>query len=401
MATNTPPNGAFRGFGAPQSLFAVERHMDRVARAAGLSPEEFRRRNFLAEGDATATGQVIREEPDLGGLMDRALELSEYRARRERFARQNRESSVKRGIGFACFMHGAGFTGSGERRLASVAGVEATSAGRVRVLAASAEIGQGANTVLAQIAAEALGIDYDLVDVAPPDTAAVPDSGPTVASRTTMVVGKLIESAALGLKKTLMAAGLLEEVYSTRRFRAACRDYVARHGPLRSFSQYQAPPDIWWDDERCRGDAYGAFAWAVYVAQVAVDMVTYETRVEDFVAMQEVGRVVNPVLAAGQIEGGVAQAIGWALYENVVWRDGRMANARMTDYLVPTSADTPPIRVVFVENGYPDGPSGAKGIGELPMDGPAPAIAAAIENALGIAVDRLPILPETLEQALG
>jgi CO/xanthine dehydrogenase Mo-binding subunit len=216
-----------------------------------------------------------------------------------------------------------------------------------------------------------------------------------------MVVGKLIESAALGLKKTLMAAGLLEEVYSTRQFRAACRDYVALYGPLRSFSQYQAPPDIRWDDERYRGDAYGAFAWAVYVAQVAVDMVTYETRVEDFVAVQEAGRVVNPVLAAGQIEGGVAQAIGWALYENVVWRDGRMANARMTDYLVPTAADTPPIRVVFVENGYPHGPFGAKGIGELPMDGPAPAIASAIENALGIAVDRLPILPETLEQALG
>lgn len=401
MATNTPPNGAFRGFGAPQSLFAVERHMDRVARAAGLSPEEFRRRNFIAEGDSTATGQVIRKNPDLGGLMDRALELSDYHARRERFARQNRESSVKRGIGFACFMHGAGFTGSGERTLASVAGVEATSAGRVRVLAASAEIGQGANTVLAQIAAEALGIDYDLVDVAPPDTAMVPNSGPTVASRTTMAVGKLIESAALGLKKTLMAAGLLGEVCSTRQFRAACRDYVALYGPLRAFSQYQAPPDIPWDDEHYRGDAYGTFAWAVYVAQVAVDMVTYETRVEDFVAVQEVGRVVNPVLAAGQIEGGVAQAIGWALYENVVWRDGRMANARMTDYLVPTAADTPPIRVVFVENGYSHGPSGAKGIGELPMDGPAPAIASAIENALGIAVDRLPILPETLEQALG
>ena len=401
MATNTPPNGAFRGFGAPQSLFAVERHMDRVARAAGLSPEEFRRRNFLAEGDTTATGQVIREKLALGGLMDRALQLSDYHARRERFARQNRESTVKRGIGFACFMHGAGFTGSGERTLASVAGVEATSAGRVRVLAASAEIGQGANTVLAQIAAQALGIDYDLVDVAPPDTAGVPNSGPTVASRTTMVVGKLIESAAIGLKKTLMVAGLLEEVCSTRQFRAACRDYVALYGPLRSFSQYQAPPDIRWDDEHHRGDAYGAFAWAVYVAQVAVDMVTYETRVEDFVAVQEVGRVVNPVLAAGQIEGGVAQAIGWALYENVVWRDGRMANARMTDYLVPTAADTPPIRVVFVENGYPHGPSGAKGIGELPMDGPAPAIANAIENALGIAVDRLPILPETLEQALG
>jgi CO/xanthine dehydrogenase Mo-binding subunit len=401
LATNKPPCGAFRGFGAPQSLFALERHMNRLARAAGLSPEEFRRRNFLAQGDQTATGQVIREQLDLPGLLDRALELSDYHARRERFARENPASKVKRGMGFACFLHGAGFTGSGERKLASVAGVEATAAGRVRVLTANTEIGQGANTVLAQIAAEALGVDYDLVDVAPADTAFVPDSGPTVASRTVMVVGKLVESAALGLKRTLEAAGLLTGASSSRRFRAACREYVARHGPLRSFSQYEAPPGIWWDDEHFRGDAYGAFAWAVHVAQVAVDTLTYETRVEDFVAVQEVGRVVNPVLAAGQIEGGVAQAIGWALSENVVWREGRMANARLADYIIPTAADTPPIRVAFVEHGYPYGPGGAKGIGELPMDGPAPAIANAVENALGIAVDRLPILPETLEAALG
>ena len=144
------------------------------------------------------------------------------------------------------------------------------------------------------------------------------------------------------------------------------------------------------------GDAYGAFAWAVYVAEVTVDMVTWETRVDDFVAVQEVGKVIHPVLAAGQIEGGVAQAIGYALFENVVWKDGRMINNQMTNYIMPTAADVPPIRVYFAEVPYAYGPSGAKGIGELPMDGPGPAILNAVEHATGLRVDYAPLTPERL-----
>jgi CO/xanthine dehydrogenase Mo-binding subunit len=153
-----------------------------------------------------------------------------------------------------------------------------------------------------------------------------------------------------------------------------------------------------WDDEKYEGDAYGAYAWAAYVAEVAVDMQTFEARVEDFVAVQEIGRVIHPVLATGQIEGGVAQAIGWALYEDVVWREGRMANAQMTNYIMPTSADLPPIRVFFEEVPYAQGPGGAKGIGELPMDGPAPAIANAIAHALGADIRRIPVTPERLAE---
>jgi CO/xanthine dehydrogenase Mo-binding subunit len=155
-----------------------------------------------------------------------------------------------------------------------------------------------------------------------------------------------------------------------------------------------------WDDEHYRGDAYGAFAWAVYVAAVSVDTSTYEIRVDDFVALQEVGKVIHPVLAAGQIEGGVAQAIGYALYERVVWKDGRMANAQMTNYIMPTSADLPPIRVFFEENPYAYGPGGAKGIGELPMDGAAPAILNAVEHATGVAFDRIPLMPERVMETL-
>lgn len=404
VATNVPPHGAFRGFGAPQSIFALERHLDKVAHAVGLTPEEFRRRNFIKEGDTTATSQIIREKVDLDGLLNRAFELSDYHAKRQRFANENVTRAVSlrsqtnslryKGIGFAAFMHGAGFTGSGEVYLQSVVGAEATAEGRVKVLAASTEIGQGTNTIFAQIASEALGIDYEFVEVVQPDTANVPNSGPTVASRTCMIVGKLVESAVLGLKQTLVGSGLLKEQFSQAEFQRACGNYIAKFGPLKSFSQYQPPPNIYWDDEKYQGDAYGAFAWAVYVAEVSYDPLTYEARVEDFVAVQEVGRVINPVLAAGQIEGGVAQAIGMTLYERVVWQDGRMANGQMTNYIMPTAADIPPIRVYFAENPYAFGPAGAKGIGELPMDGPAPAILNALEQATGMSFNHIPLLPE-------
>src|SRR5713226_4835178 len=306
VATNFPPHGAFRGFGAPQSIFALERQMNKVARTIGLGPDEFRRLNFIHEGQTTATGQVIREPVDMNALMERAFALTDFEAKRERFSAQNPARARKKGIGFATFMHGAGFTGSGEDYLKSVVGVEATAGGRVRILVASTEIGQGTNTILCQIAAAALGIDYDLVEMAQPDTSAVPNSGPTVASRTCMIVGKLVESAAIGLKQMLAPSSSFAE---------SCRDYIERFGPLRSFSQYQAPPGVRWDDEKYQGDAYGAYAWAVYVAEVTVDLLTWETRVDDFVAVQEVGKVIHPVLAAGQIEGGVAQGIGYALYE--------------------------------------------------------------------------------------
>jgi len=402
VATNTPPHGAFRGFGAPQSLFAMERHMDRIAQAVGLSPVEIRRRNFLKAGETTTTEQTIREEIDLGKLLDRALELSDYTAKKARFAEENAVGPIKKGMGIAAFLHGAGFTGSGERYLASMVGVEgcADGNGTVRVLVSSTEFGQGTNTVLCQIAAEALDLPYEDVRIAQPDTNQVPNSGPTVASRTAMVVGSLVRSAALGIKQTLIAGGMIGGSYSAEEFRAACRRYIAEHGELRSLARYEEPAGVFWDDEKYQGEAYAAFAWAVYVAEVAVDLSTYSVKVEDFVALQEVGRVLHPVLAKGQIAGGVAQGIGFALYEKVIWQNGRMQNGQMTNYIMPTSADLPPIRIFFEEMGNVHGAYGAKGIGELPMDGPAPAIVNAIQDALGTRFDSVPLLPEDIFEAL-
>jgi CO/xanthine dehydrogenase Mo-binding subunit len=396
VATNAPPHGAFRGFGAPQALFAMERHIERIARAVNVSSVEIRRRNFLRPGQTTTTEQAINEPIDLGQLLDRALALADCDAKRKRFAEQNQSGQQKNGVGIAAFLHGAGFTGSGERYLSSVVGVEGRPDGGVRVLVSSTEFGQGTNTVLCQIAAEALGLPYEDVTIARPDTMEVPNSGPTVASRTAMVVGKLVASAALGVKQTLVGAGVLREACTAEEFRAACRSYVAAHGRLRSLARYEQPEGIFWDDQKYRGEAYAAFAWAIYVAEVEVDLATYSARVKDFVALQEIGRVMNPVLARGQILGGVTQGIGFALYEKVEWRDGRMANNQMTNYIIPTSADMPSIRVFFEELGNRHGAFGAKGIGELPMDGPAPAIVNAIEDALGIPFDTVPLLPESL-----
>jgi CO/xanthine dehydrogenase Mo-binding subunit len=239
-----------------------------------------------------------------------------------------------------------------------------------------------------------------MIDIAQPDTSQVPNSGPTVASRTCMIVGKLVESAVLGVRDLLLESGDLSARYSPESFSRAVKAYVKKRRSLKHFARYEPPPGIHWDDETYSGDGYATYAWAAYVAQVAVDTVSGETRVEDFVAVQEVGRVVHPRLAAGQIEGGVAQAIGYALYEKVVWQEGRMANNRMTNYIMPTSCDLPTIRVHFEEVPYAHGPGGAKGIGELPMDGPAPAILAAVENAIGVAFDSIPLLPEVVLAAL-
>ena len=401
VATNAPPHGAFRGFGAPQSLFALERHLDVIARQLGIAPEEMRRRNFIRQGQTLATGQIVRDDVDMSAMLDRALVASDWKARRARFAEENaRGGSVRRGMGLATFLHGTGFTGSGEKHLASIVGAEGMADGRVRVLAASTEIGQGTSTIFAQIAADALGVGYDDVEVATPDTRDVPNSGPTVASRTCTIVGKLVEQAAASIKAQLLADGALTEPYDASQLRAACARFVRERGPLRATAEYKQPRDVSWDDATFRGDAYGAYSWAVYVAQVAVDATTYEARCEEFWALQEVGKVIHPLLAAGQIEGGVAQGIGWTLFENVVWKDGRMSNDRMTDYIVPTSADIPPMHVLFEEQPYSGGPAGAKGIGELPMDGPGPAILNAIHDATGVSLSRLPATPEVIFEAM-
>jgi CO/xanthine dehydrogenase Mo-binding subunit len=402
MATNAPPHGAFRGFGAPQSIFGLEVHLDRVAAAVGVDPAELRRRNLLRPGDRMATGQRVPQGTDLEAVLATALRESDYHAKREAFARGNAASAhCKRGIGLATFFHGAGFTGSGEVHLASRVALRLAPDGRVEILTANTEIGQGMATTFSQIVSDALEIPYEMAGPVPADTAVVPNSGPTVASRTCMIVGGLLREAAADMLEALRERAALPPGHTPEDFREAARRHHRLRGPLLVTRQYRPPPgSVPWDDTTYRGDAYGAYAWACYVAEVEVDLRTYAAEVADFVAVQDVGTVIHPVIARGQIEGGVAQGIGYALYEHVAWQDGVMANARMADYILPTSADTPPIRVIFRDVPYPHGPFGAKGLGELPIDGAAPAIVNAINHALGTRLDRIPALPEALMEAL-
>jgi len=180
-------------------------------------------------------------------------------------------------------------------------------------------------------------------------------------------------------------------------FASACQRVAERGRSLMVLSKYEAPPGIHWDDQAYRGDAYATYAWAAYIAEVSVDPATYTVKVEDFVAIQDIGRVIHPTLAAGQVEGGVAQAIGFALYEHVVWREGRMANHSMTNYIMPGAVDLPAIRTGFMDWPTQHGPGGgAKGLGELPMDGAAPAILNAIAHATGVEAAVVPYLPEEL-----
>jgi CO/xanthine dehydrogenase Mo-binding subunit len=394
MFTNAVPFGAFRGFGAPQTHFANERHMDRIAARLGLDPVELRRRNLLRDEESTATGQVIRDRSDRRAVLEYALILADYDAKRAAHARFNGSSAVtRRGVGVATFHHGAGFTGSGEAMLASRLDVAGLPDGSIEIRSANIEMGQGTLTVFTALAAQRLGLDPASIRIAEADTARVPNSGPTVASRTAMVVGRLVELACDDLRRRLDVGDAKGDAV-----RSALRGWHEQHpgAELTGRATYEPPPGVVWDDVRYRGDAYGAFGWGAYVAEVEVDLRTYETRVIDFVAVQDVGKVLHEVLARGQVQGGVAQAIGWALLEDCRWKDGAMANAQLTNYLIPTSDDLPRIRVAFLETPYAYGAQGAKGLGELPMDGPAPAIVNAIAAATGADPCVIPLTPERL-----
>jgi CO/xanthine dehydrogenase Mo-binding subunit len=376
MFTNTPPNGAFRGFGAPQTEFAVEVHMERIAEALGMDSVTLRELNALTPGDTTATGQVMRDDCSARLVLDEAVRRTDFRRKRDEYRGTNRA------VGLSLFYHGAGFTGSGERTLNSKARLDLTERG-VRIAVGSTEIGQGTRTMHAQIVAEALGIPYDAIEVAQPDTSVVADSGPTVASRTCMVVGKILEECALEMKARLGEKSPAE--------------YFAEHGAFSVLRKYEPPDWIEWDDHTYHGDAYATFAWGCDVVELEMDRDTFEVRPIALTAVQEFGRPIHPALARGQIEGGTAQGMGYALLEHVVMKNGAMANAQLTNYIIPTSLDTPDFDVVMLENPYPGGPFGAKGLGELPMDGPAPAVVNALRS-FSLDVREIPATPEHLAE---
>ena len=408
--TNTPPNGAFRGFGAPQVEFAMETHLNRLAERLGMSPAELRRRNAYELNDTTPTGQVLRESVAAQEVLRLAVEASDFERMRQATAvaagarggsgmlppgrlRSGSASSAS-GIGLALAWHGAGFTGSGEVHIGSVASVELAADGRVRVLIGSTEMGQGTNTIFPLMVSGELGIAAESVEMAAVDTAYVPDSGPTVASRTAMVVGGLCIDAARRLRAEVEARN------DGRPFADVYLADAAAHGATRIDQSFEPYPGISFDDATYRGDAYPAFGWAACVVSVDVDLDTGEVSVRDVVAVDDVGKVLHPILCEGQVEGGTLQAIGYATIEEIKLDNGRYLNDRLATYLIPTALDAPNMTTILVEAPFSGAPHGAKGVGELPMDVGAPAVIAAIHDAVGVWVTELPATPERILAAM-
>lgn len=407
VATHTPPNGAFRGFGAPQAQWASERHMDRIARTLHMDPLAVRRRNLFREGDVTATGQILRD-PGAFEVLDQALAAADAPFQEKKVRPGVEGADMARGRGLSLVWHGCGFTGNGEAKIKGKVALQLRGGlvdpPTVVVLIASTDIGQGTETIFPQIISTALGISMDRVVMAPHDTGSVPDSGPTVASRTAMVVGGTALAAAQALQRQLGGEPGSDFDQLVARYVASLDESGrAEHGQagLRVEHTYHVDENIRWNPDTYEGDAYPCYGWAATIVDLRVDRDTGEVIYDRVITSTDVGKALNPQLATGQIEGGTLQALGWATSEEVVLdARGCMRNDRLTNYIIPTALDAPELVTLLVEIPFAGGPFGAKGIGEIPMDGPAAAVAQAIEFATDIVLDCLPMTPERVLSAL-
>ncbi len=415
VATNKVPCGAFRGFGSPQVLFAAESQMDEAAHRLGLDPVEVRRRNLLRDGDVTPTGQRLRAEVGLGEALERVVAASGWAEKR---ASGPGTGTRRYGIGCSVVHYGVCLGAGGRNLDRAGAFVQVMYDGSAIYAVGTTEMGQGMHTVLAQVVAEELGLPYDAVRPVASDTHMVPDSGPTVASRTTMMSGNALRQAAAPIRRTLqeVAASLLGQAdpadIRLENGRATAPDgrsvdydevlhrcFLERR-PLAS-SAMAVSPETSWDPETGAGDAYITYAFAANVVEVAVDVETGEVEVLRVHAAHDLGRAVNPTGVEGQIEGGSAQGLGYALLEEILHdARGRMVNHRFSTYLIPTARDVPPIHAHIVEHPTEVGPYGAKGFGEQPLMGIAPAVANAVFHATGVRMREVPITPERLWRAL-
>ncbi len=419
VATNLPPSGAYRGFGVPQSMFALERHMDLVADRMGIDPVELRTINMVEVGDLLPCGQRLSQVA-AKEVMERALSISDYRRKVETFTEENRKGGrIRKGIGMSLFLHGGAFTGSGEDHIdgrASIVFVPGLDADedRMEIRISSTEMGQGAATVLPQIVAESLSLPLSKVDFLAPDTSMVSNSGPTVASRTTVIVGAILKRAADDMieriRSFLSEAEGVSAVFDSGFFKfnderqavdllTAARRYSIVNGELVGLGRYVSTGSHW-DDATNRGDAYPSYSWACDVVEVEVDIDTLEIVPVKLHAVAEIGTVINPVLAEGQFEGGSLQALGYGWLEDMPVKGDRIDAGSLSKYLIPTTMDTPEFKVEFIEVPYEHGPYGAKGLGELPHDGAAPALAQAVGQALGVFPVDIPVTPERITAML-
>ena len=336
-----------------------------IAVKFGIDPLEYKMRHLLKKNDPTCTGGKIHDEVKMDEIIKKVIENSDY-------YNQLKNNKKYHGIGVSLFQHGCGFTGKGETTINGEI-ILSKNDKNVTLKVSSVEMGQGAETILRKIVAYTLGIPIDNVNYEKVDTGLIPDSGPTVASRTTMIVGGLLRRAALEMKDRWKEADSFE---------------VSK--------KYTHPDFLNWDDDKFQGDAYPVYSWGANVAEVEIDPITYELTIKNLYGVYDVGVPIDERSLEGQMQGGIAQGIGWATIEVMEPLEGQLKQKNLTDYKVPTSMDVPEMDIQFVSNPYEFGPFGAKCAGELPFVGSPPAVAAAVANALGKQINHLPITPEKL-----
>ncbi len=421
--TNSFPCGAFRGFGAPQAIWGIESHMDAIAARLGKTPHDVRRLVHARPGDVTPTGQVLSTENGSTACLDLALKRSDFARKLKQSSRGTLRKGQKKlyGVGLAFFAHGSAFTGDGESKFKAKGRMQLAllDDGKpgVNIRVSSTEMGQGVHTIFTQIAADALSLDPARIRFPMADTGLVPNSGPTVASRTTMVVGNVVHRASQDLKAQIEAFASLRHFRGEKTvlthsrlvakgrkpvaFAAVAKEMLAELGEVNGIFQFNLPASTRWDQATFKGDSYPGYSWSANVAEIEIDPLTYEIAVTRVTAIVDVGRIINPILAAGQVEGGLTQALGYAIMEKVgTGKNGLYDASRLQTYIIPTSLDTPEYDVKFVEYPCAFAPPGGKGLGELPMDGLAPAIANAVEAATGQRIRQIPITPESIFAAL-
>jgi len=408
IATNKVPCGAFRGFGSPQILFAAESQIDQLATRLKLDPVEFRKRNLLRTGDETITGQKLKNSVGLEQCLDKVVQVSGWTP--------DANSNENIGFGFSTIYYGVGLGAGGKHLARTGARVIINADSSVLFSVGTTEMGQGMTTVLSQIVAEELGVPYESVSMMPTDTSRVPDSGPTVASRSTTMSGNALKDACIKIRNVIdeETSDMLNNTKGNIRIEngmvyaddnkiplaKVVESCTTKRKSLSAEGWHVSSPTSF-DNDTGQGDAYVTYAWSANLAKVKVDKETGEIQVLKIWSAHDVGKAINPSLAEGQIEGGVLQGLGFALLEDMTTDStGAIKNPEFSTYIIPTAEDQPEIVPLIIEEPYPDGPFGAKGFGEHPSMGIAPAIANAVNAAVGVRIKQLPITPEKVWLAL-
>jgi CO/xanthine dehydrogenase Mo-binding subunit len=380
IKTNTVPSGAYRGFGGPQTFVSVEMVMDHIARDLGIRPLEFKLKHLVKKGDSTSTSGKYHFDVPIVEMVEELDRICDYRKKREMYAKPQ-TGRYRRGIGLSMCFHGAGFTGSGERDfIKAVVRLKKSADGMVTILISNTDMGQGLRTIMPKIVAKELDLPLTQIIYEYPDTDFVPDSGPTVASRSTMVVGELLCQAA-------------------KRLRAEWQD-----GEEQMIEEHYKHPEflIPFSLDDFKGDAYPTYSWLVNVIELEIDTYTGRPQVLGAYGCFDVGTPIDYNIVVGQMEGGFLQSIGYASMEYMTAdKTGRIRNNSFSDYIIPTAMDVPNLKVILHTVEYPEGPYGAKGAGELPAVGAPGAYMEAVEQALeSVDLHHIPFTAEDVLKSL-